>query len=95
MTPAVMTQRNQGKEASGMVIGQRIITIYMGKVVTPAVFGPQVYPGPFVCVLKDGLLSMTNGPPLLVCHWMGYTVICDRCPSNLSCDQGRPALLRM
>ena len=45
--------------------------------VTPAVFGPQVYPGPFVCVLKDGLLSMTNGPPLLVCHWMGYTVICD------------------
>ena len=30
----VMTQRNQGKEASGMVTGQRIITIYMGKVVT-------------------------------------------------------------
>ena len=48
-----------------------------GRRVTPAVFGPQVYPGPFVCVLKDGLLSMTNGPPLLVCHWMGYTVICD------------------
>ena len=32
----VMTQRNQGKEASGMVTGQRIITIYMGKVVTQA-----------------------------------------------------------
>ena len=48
-----------------------------GRRVTPAVFGPQVYPGPFVCVLKDGLLSMTNGPPLLVCHWTGYTVICD------------------
>ena len=49
-----------------------------GRRVTPAVFGPQVYPGPIVCVLKDGLLSMTNGPPLLVCHWMGYTVICDK-----------------
>ena len=48
-----------------------------GRRVTPAVFGPQVYPGPIVCVLKDGLLSMTNGPSLLVCHWMGYTVICD------------------
>ena len=48
-----------------------------GRRVTPAVFCPQVYPGPFVCVLKDGLLSMTNGPPLLVCHWMGYPVICD------------------
>ncbi len=54
-----------------------------GRRVTPAVFGPQVYPGPFVCVLKDGLLSMTNGPPLLVCHWMGYTVICDKTPPYL------------
>ena len=55
-----------------------------GRRVTPAVFGPQVYPGPFVCVLKDGLLSMTNGPPLLVCHWMGYTVICDNSPQSKS-----------
>ena len=57
---------------------------YGGRRVTPAVFGPQVYPGPFVCVLKDGLLSMTNGPPLLVCHWMGYTVICDNSPQSKS-----------
>ena len=55
-----------------------------GRRVTPAVFGPQVYPGPIVCVLKDGLLSMTNGPPLLVCHWMGYTIICDNSPQSKS-----------
>ena len=55
-----------------------------GRRVTPAVFGPQVYPGPIVCVLKDGLLSMTNGPPLLVCHWTGYTVICDNSPQSKS-----------
>ena len=65
-----------------------------GRRLTPAVFGPQVYPGPFVCVLKDGLLSMTNGPPLLVCHWMGYTVICDIVPVEvgITLDQRQPII---
>ena len=32
---------------------------------------------------------MTNGPPLLVCHWMGYTVICDiNTPVTIPVDYG-------